>query len=212
MNKTKAYFYSLIILCVILLSSCGKTEFATVEEIKLTPARWEIENEFIGFDYSVEKGGVLVTNNGSNTTEIRVLAKYYDDDNCFLSDDTKTITLDAGDSWFVFFDMKEDAENVKYSATTDKPRNTPVSAVDIEFEFEDDKVIATNKSDKNFRNCAFQYVYYNSEQEILYVKSGTINDGYISAGEKASGDIPLEYPKNTGEIADIEINTYASYG
>lgn len=204
-------YLMLIVLCVMLIGGCGKSDYAQVEDIKITPAQWTQEGDFLGLDYTDTEGGALLTNTSSHHAKVEVKAKFYDEDYNYLDEDSQTITLKANESWFVFFDIDDEVADVKYSVETDEAFWEPALASDIELGYEDGEVIVTNKSDRDTEACSFQYVFYDMFGNILYVDGGTVNDGYVPAGEKVAEEYSLEYPKYLKDYDDYEVCIYCLF-
>lgn len=136
---------------------------------------------------------------------MEVKAAFYDKDNNYVDEDSKSLTLKANEKWFLFFDIDDEVTDVKYSIETDDPFWEPALASDIELGYEDGKVIVINKSDKDTEACGFQYVFYDNAGNILYVDGGTVNDGYIPAGERVAEEYSLEYPAYLKDYEDFEV-------
>ena len=181
---------TLLLLLVFSLGGCS-SEYAKSEDIKLTPARWSADGSFWGIEYSEDEGGVLLTNTSTSHAKVEVIAKFYDDDRNYIDEDSKSLTLRANGSWFVFFDKDDDVAKIEYSVTTDEPFWDVVSLDDIEIEYEDEKVIVKNKSKTGTEACSIQFVYYKNGK-IVDVVTGTVNDGYVPANEKVAEEISFD--------------------
>ena len=201
----------IMLLSVMLFSGCGNSNYAKAEDIKITPAYWTTEGDFLGIGYTDTEGGVLLSNTSSNHAKVEVKAAFYDKDNNYVDEDSKSLTLKANEKWFLFFDIDDEVTDVKYSIETDAPFWEPALASDIELGYEDGKVIVINKSDKDTEACGFQYVFYDNAGNILYVDGGTVNDGYIPAGERVAEEYSLEYPAYLKDYEDFEVCIYCLF-
>lgn len=200
-----------VLLCVMFIGGCNASGYAKVEDIELTPAYWTTEGEFLGIDYTDAEGGVLLRNTSSEHAEVKVKATYYDKDQNYIDDNSKSITLKANESWFIFFDIDDKASDIKYSVETKDVFWEPAKASEVEFGYEEGKIIVKNKSEKDIGACDFQYVFYDKDGVILYVDGGSVNNGYVPAGEKVAEEYSLEYPSYLKDYEDFEINLYCLY-
>ena len=209
-NGKKVFVITLLMLSLLFCSGCDSQNYASVEEIQQKNGEWEVKNQLLGIDYTVNEGGVLLTNNG-NTALVEVTAKFYDKDRNYLDEETKSLVLKASESWFVFFERLEDVEDVEYSiVTAETDREVPL-ATDIKLDYDEGKVVVSNLTEKNIEDFAFQYVYYNASGDILFVENGTIHDGEIPASEKVAEEFSTEYPDGLEKYDTVDVLIYCLF-
>lgn len=203
---------NIILSCVFLLSIFSVSGCAKLDDknIVLKPVEWTRSAKILGLKLSSDNFGVLVTNNGDATVQVKFKADCYDKGDFWLEAIDNVTVPAVGAKQSVYVPMnptKKETEKIKYSLIKQEHSQFDVlvpgidednkSGVIYNMDYAKEKVAISN-STKNKLNCSAQVVYYDEAGEIIYARS--LFEVTVPAGEKVAtkfdlGRTPKAYAK-----------------